>query len=584
MELEDLSFLIKAYHQEFKKSNFNNIKNIYNVANNLYDAMYQHYDFCDLESNVKQQYRICQIIDEDILEKLDNAVYLTKDTRLASKIVELRKLFFALSARRNLKNFALYIEQYKRKKVWDKTMETMESVFHYADMFAISKKLNLIRASMAPSMGKSYTANLFVAQSVGNDPNIQILRITYSDKLCVSTTRQTCDIINSKAFREIFPRYADVPKEKMFKSETSYSFCICDCEDQYNLNASTREGQSTGLRAQILIIDDLLKDDSESYNKDLHKTLLNRYESTWSSRADDENLKIMLLGTMWADTDLLNVLYDREAEEDDLISDPNRKYVEVSKNGKSVWIGIPALDEHGKSTCPKRYSTSFYRKKRKNMDQFLWMCVYQQNPIAPEGLDFDWANLFQYDELPNSDIECRYASLDPARKGKNYVSMPIFYKFNDRDRYTLVDFLYKKKSMKELYDEIVDKIIEHKLNKLVIENNTDTSLKMVLETKLRERGYYGCTIIEKYSVMNKEKRINDHQGDIRNMIEYPRKGKHPPNSDMGKALESMTSFSFIYPNKFDDAIDSICLFVMEFISNVNLIAKARGFDRKRLGI
>lgn len=582
--MEDYSKIISAYHKAFLSCNYIDLKKLYTVASGLYDAMYQHYEYCEEKELINQEYRICQIIDEDVLYRLDEAFTHCKNIKLAEKIVDLRKLFFALSARRNLKNFALYIEQYKRKKVWDKTMETMEPVFCYTDKFAISKKLNLIRASMAPSMGKSYTANLFVAQSIGNNPNIQVLRVTYSDDNCVSSTRQTATIINSRAFREIFPRYKKYQGDSIFKSRTSYQICVVDCEDEYNLNSVTREGQSTGKRCQILIIDDLLKDDTESYNKELHKKMLNRYESTWSSRADDENLKIMLLGTMWADTDLLNVLYDRESEENELIPDPTREYVEVSKNGNSVWIGIPALNEYEESTCPKRYSTAFYKKKRKNMDHFLWMCVYQQNPVAPEGLDFDWSNLFQYDELPNSDIECRYASLDPARKGKNYVSMPILYKFNDRDRYTLVDFLYKKKSMKELYNDIVDKIIEHKLNKLVVENNTDTSLKMVLETKLHERGYYGCTIIEKYSVMNKEKRINDHQGDIRNMIEYPRKGKYPPNSDMGKALESMTSFSFIYPNKFDDAIDSICLFVMEFISNVNLLAKARGFDRRRLGI
>ena len=94
---------------------------------------------------------------------------------------------------------------------------------------------------------------------------------------------------------------------------------MADSEDEYNLFAVTREGQSTGKRAHILMIDDLLKDDSESYNKTLHKKMVDRYESTWSSRADGDNLKVMLLGTMWADTDLLNVMYDRALEEQFLL-------------------------------------------------------------------------------------------------------------------------------------------------------------------------------------------------------------------------------------------------------------------------
>ncbi|MFR7590223.1 MAG: hypothetical protein ACLUVC_02170 [Longibaculum sp.] len=567
--MSDYSHIIRAYHQAFNVANYNDIKSMYNIASNLYDAMYRHYEYCQEINDAKQQYRICQIIDEEVLEKLDNAFYLCKNVKLANKIVELRKLFFAMSARRILKNFAFYIEQYKNKKVWDKTMETMESVFYYADLFSISPNLNLMRASMMPSMGKSYTANLFVAQTIGNNPNIQILRVTYSDDLCVSTTRQTASIINSQAYREIFPRYKEYPGDRIFKSQTSYQICIADCEDEYNLNSVTREGQSTGKRCQILIIDDLLKDDTESYNKELHKRLLNRYESTWASRADDDSLKIMLLGTMWADTDLLNVLHDREAEGDVLIQDPKRKWVEVSKSGKSVWIGIPALDEYDNSTCPKRYSSDKLKKKRKHMDKFLWMCVYQQNPIAPEGLEFDYSNLKQYEEIPPYIKSGIYATLDPARKGKNFVSMPIFYKIDtgseNDNQFALVDFLYKKKSMIELYDEIVEKIIEHRVRHLLVENNTDTSLKYVIEEKLRSKGYYGCTIEEKYSSENKEQRIMNNQGYVRGNIVYPKKGMYPPNTDVGKAMESLTSYSFNYPNKFDDAIDSVVLFVMRYI-------------------
>ena len=119
--------------------------------------------------------------------------------------------------------------------------------------------------------------------------------------------------------------------------------------------------------------------------------------------------------------------------------------------------------------------------------------------------------------------------------------------------------------MKELYDDIVEKIIYHRVKYFLIENNTDTSLAYVIDEKLHERGYYGCVIKEKYSNENKEKRIKDNQGYVRGNITYPAKGLYPSNSDMGKAMEGITSYSFNYPNKFDDGIDSIVLFTMEFI-------------------
>lgn len=234
--------IINAYVQLFKKSNVHDFNFMYKVASNLYDAMYQYYDICWEERNIKPQARICQIIINDVLPKLDNAILKTKSQRLANDFLDLRKRYFAMSARRNLKNFALYHEQYKTNKVWAKTMETVECIFYYMDIFDTSSVLNLLRASLMPSMGKSFIANLYVAQCLGNDPNDQILRVTYSDDLCVTTTAQTESIINCRAFREIFPRYADKEDKKIFRVSTKYQICMCDSENEYNLFAVTRDG------------------------------------------------------------------------------------------------------------------------------------------------------------------------------------------------------------------------------------------------------------------------------------------------------------------------------------------------------
>ena len=75
------------------------------------------------------------------MPKLREAILKTKSESLANDLHALHKLYFALSSRRILKNFALYIEQYKNKKVWDKTMETVETMFYYADIFAVYGKL-----------------------------------------------------------------------------------------------------------------------------------------------------------------------------------------------------------------------------------------------------------------------------------------------------------------------------------------------------------------------------------------------------------------------------------------------------------
>ena len=49
-------------------------------------------------------------------------------------------------------------------------------------------------------------------------------------------------------------------------------------------------------------------------------------------------------------------------------------------------------------------------------------------------------------------------------------------------------------------------------------------------------------------------------------------------------MESVTSYSFDYPNKFDDAIDSIGMFSMYFLDTGQSFAKAGTFNRRMLGI
>ena len=95
--------------------------------------------------------------------------------------------------------------------------------------------------------------------------------------------------------------------------------------------------------------------------------------------------------------------------------------------------------------------------------------------------------------------------------------------------------------------------------------NVDTSLKALLEQKLSERGYTTCTIYEIYNTGKKENRINDQKDIIRDKIIFPRKGMYGENTQMGKALRQMTTYSFAYPNKHDDMIDSVAMFAKEII-------------------
>ena len=308
----------------------------------------------------------------------------------------------------------------------------------------------------------------------------------------------------------------------------------------------------------------------------------------WINRRDGDSTKFVFAGTMWSPEDILNrIITDREAISE-LVPSKKFNYVWESKDGTTVVIRVPLLDENDETTCEAVMTTEEARQLRDVTDEFQWACVYQQDPIPAEGLNFADDLLNHYDQLPlNEDGTPAYSNyslavLDTTRRGKDNVSMPIHK--TDGTYYYLVDVIFKKKAMTELYEEIIAKIEEHHITWLVIENNTDTSLKTLLDEMLAKRGIFYCTITEKYNTKKKELRIKDNQGTIRKLIYFKPKTQYKPNSDYGRFMKNFTTYSFDYPNRNDDAPDSEALFTTEIILERGKPSKPKPINRRLLGI
>ena len=101
---------------------------------------------------------------------------------------------------------------------------------------------------------------------------------------------------------------------------------------------------------------------------------------------------------------------------------------------------------------------------------------------------------------------------------------------------------------------------------------------------LEEKGYYNCTIIEKFNTAKKEKRINDTKGLILRKIVFKDKSMYKPNTDYGRFMKNLTTYSFDYPNRNDDAPDSMALFTTEIILNSARPSIPKPINRAVLGI
>ena len=122
--------------------------------------------------------------------------------------------------------------------------------------------------------------------------------------------------------------------------------------------------------------------------------------------------------------------------------------------------------------------------------------------------------------------------------------------------------------MKELYSAIVGKIIQHNITELAVERNTDEGIAPFLLKLLREKGYTSCKIVDIYNTEAKDRRIGSAEADIKSQLIFPKFGMYANSSMVGKALESVYTYSYgksSTKNYHDDAPDSLAIFTRHFI-------------------
>ncbi|MEI3530087.1 MAG: phage terminase large subunit [Bacilli bacterium] len=495
-----------------------------------------------------------------------------------SNFFDYYKKLYCFCSRRDFECFIDYMEFSQPKKVLANRREVLKPYVDALNRCAFDPKLQYVITSYSPSLGKSYIATLFSAWAFGMNIDNSIIRISYSDELVMGFSRTIKGIICSPEFAEIFPLFKlyngkpfEVERESDWKIKNSHA-------PSANHIARSRGGALTGNRATFaMIFDDITKGAEEANSESVHRGIYEKWTTEWWNRRDSERCKFIFVGTQWCPEDILNRIIEDRNKVSPLLPTDN-KYVMESEDHSTIVIRVPMLDENHRTTCPEVYPQEIAEQVEENTDPFLFSCVYQQDPLPVTGREFAWEKLRTYMNLPNDLQNYCMASLDTARKGKDNVSMPIL-KSDGNGNYYFVDCIFKQKPMEDLYDEIIEKIIEHKIIKLVIENNIDTSLKTLLTDRLKAKGIYWCEIIEKYNTVKKEERIKNNRGIVQKFVVFLDKTLTKPNSDYGRFMENMTKYSFDKPNVHDDSVDSICMFASEIILGKSILPKAKPFKR-----
>lgn len=556
---------------------------IYESCMQLYQLLLYYFDS---EKEPKKQLEIqldaCRYAITDLIPLIEKRMD-ECDEEYLNKYYRLFQNAYAFAGRRSLEHFMDYIEWDMPKKVLGTRRDVLKPFVFYLNKSAFDEKLEYVVASYPPSYGKSYTLNMFSAWLYGLSTTNSILRMSYSEELVLGFSRAVQGTIKNPRYRDVFPdfqKYGDKPFAKEKESDWILKGKGADVQPSHI--ARTREGSVTGVRAsKAIIFDDMTKGASEATNTTVHQNIYNSWKTEWYNRRTGRSTKYIFAGTMWSPEDILNRVTGDIESTVEVVPSKKFRFVWEAVDGSAVFIRIPLLDEEDISTCEDVMTTEEAIKLRDTTDEFLWSCVYQQEPIAPTGLEFAWDNLQTIMQIPEEAEKYCVAVIDPTRRGKDNFAMPILRPC--KDKYILDNCLFKKKAVRELYDDVVRLIILYNIRKLVVEENTDESLKKVLEDKLKVKGH-SCEIIPKYSTVKKENRIKDMRYDVITKIVFRDKKTIKPNSDYGRFMKNLTTYSFDYPNKHDDAPDSICMCASELIIGKSKPNIPRGIDRRLLGI
>ena len=553
----------------------NNFKYSYGKKISFDEVFEMMNDLYVLFNNFEQNTQECgELVVKRYIPLLDLLIAIDKNYNHLVEYEKHLKNAYKLGARVSLEHYMVYREwdEPEKEKFFEPRYNILVGYMHYLQELECNPNFTTLIFNAPSGYGKTYPKKISEAWSFGINNTGAILALCSNDDVVKSGSRTVIDEIKSEQFGEVFPNMKWNENDKdFFLKETDEKWKLKTCKLPYSYYAKTTQANVVGSRASKSIhIDDLYPDYKEAMNQALNKYYYNKSITVWEKRfVQNKKPKVCITGTLWASGDYIDLKIQQLKKEHKFFKHPKYPYTYISEDKSCAIIQVPALDyETGESTCPELKSTSELLKEKANMEEYLWETNFQQKPTNPESLIFSYDKLRTYSTVPESDYKGTYAVIDATRKtGKDFFAMPIFRKVANDNLfdYYLIDALFTRTATKDMYNDIVDKIIENNIVFMVIESNVTSELKSNVERICGERGIVPPEIIEKYNVENKSARITNEMHLVKKVLVFPDKTMYGVNTDIGKFMGNLTTYNSDGQNANDDAPDSAALFCSEII-------------------
>ena len=356
---------------------------------------------------------------------------------------------------------------------------------------------------------------------------------SYNETLSSTFAKQVRDMIATEqtqgvtVYRDIFP------DTKIKYGEASMNKWALEGSQVANYLATSPTGTATGFGADLIVIDDLIKNSEEAYNSNVLEKHIDWFTNTMLSRTE-KGFKLIIIMTRWASNDLAGFI--------------------LSNYDDVVHINYKAINDDGTPLDEGTLSLEDFEFKTKNMAKEIVYANYQQEPIDIKGRLY--SSIKTYNQLPmdsnNNLLFTAYKNYtDTADTGEDYLCS-ICYGVYNKEAYIL-DVLYTKEPMEITEPATAKILIDNNIKEADIEsNNGGRGFARAVDKHLLEKyNSNRCKVRWFHQTQNKRARILSNATWVMEHIYFPVNWA----DRWPEFYKAITTYQKEGKNKHDDAPD-----------------------------
>lgn len=453
-----------------------------------------------------------------------------------------------LDAKVDFDAYMLYIEQNRepKKRFYQprrsKLMPVVKALQDLAD-----DKLDLLGISLPPGVGKTTLAIFYLTWLAGKYPDEPILTGSHSNAFARGVYDECLRILDQGGeylWHDVFPG--------VFVVDTNAKDCRIDVGKRKRFETLEFTSIGTGnaglYRAmQLLYCDDLVSGIEVALSKERLDKLWETYTTDLRQRKIGDHCKELHIATRWSVHDVIGRL-ERQYEGSDRV----------------LFITVPALNDDDESNFDYAggvgFNTEFYHEQRSIMEDASWRALYMNQPIEREGQLYHPNDLRRFFDLPDSEPDSVVAVCDTKAKGSDYAFMPIMYLYGN-DCY-IADCICDNGDPGIVEERIAQCLVKHKVNACQFESNSaGWHIAEKIQGRVRDLGGF-THITTKTTTTNKETKIIVNAPAVKERCLFWDQTKIKPNTDYGRAINMLCSYTLAGKNKHDDVPDGMAMAVL----------------------